>query len=167
MMYTRAIMNVRSLHLGKLALSILIAQSAGLIGAIFTANSVQTWYTTLNRPELSPPNWVFGPVWTLLYTLIGISLYIVWTRHVGGRVRTAWLRLFWVQLVLNTLWSILFFGMQNPQWAFYEILVLLASIAGLIGLGFSFDKRVSFLLLPYLCWVSFAMYLNYSIWQLN
>lgn len=160
-------MSDRKIQLGKLALSILVAQSAGLIGAIFTANSVQTWYTTLNRPELSPPNWVFGPVWTLLYTLLGISLYIVWTRHVGGRARTLWLRLFFIQLVLNTLWSILFFGMQNPEVAFYEILTLLASIAGLIGLAFSFDKRVPLLLLPYLCWVSFAMYLNYAIWQLN
>ena len=82
-------------------------------------------------------------------------------------MRTWWLRLFWVQLMLNTLWSILFFGMQNPEYAFYEIVVLLASIALLIGLSFSFDKRVSFILLPYLAWVSFAMYLNYSFWQLN
>jgi tryptophan-rich sensory protein len=160
-------MNDRKIHLGKLAIAILVAQSAGLIGSLFTMDAIPTWYATLTRPTFSPPNWVFGPVWTLLYTLIGISLYIVWTRHVGGRLRTAWLRLFWIQLILNALWSILFFGAQNLGLAFAEILLLLASIAGLIGLGFAFDKRVSLLLFPYLCWVSFAMYLNYSFWQLN
>jgi tryptophan-rich sensory protein len=160
-------MGTKNIHFGKLALSILITQSAGLIGAVFTADSVGTWYATLNRPTFSPPNWVFGPVWTLLYTLIGIALYIVWVRHVGGHVRTLWLRVFWVQLALNMLWSFLFFGLQNPQLAFYEILILLGSIGFLTGLGASFDKRVALLLTPYLAWVSFAMYLNYSIWQLN
>ena len=160
-------MGTKKIHIGKLALAILIAQSAGLIGALFTSSAIPSWYANLARPEFSPPNWIFGPVWTTLYTLIGISLYIVWTRHVGGHLRTAWLRLFWVQLVLNALWSIIFFGMKNLGLAFAEILVLLATIAGLVGLGFAFDKRVSFLLLPYLAWVSFAMYLNYAIWQLN
>lgn len=160
-------MGTKTLQLGKLALSIFVAQSAGIVGGIFTASSVRTWYSTLVKPDFNPPSWVFGPVWTLLYTLIGIALYIVWTRHVGGHVRTLWLRTFWVQLIFNALWSFLFFGMHNPEVAFYEILVLLASIGFLVGLSWSFDRRVTLLLVPYLAWVSFAMYLNYSIVQLN
>jgi tryptophan-rich sensory protein len=158
---------MKRIQFGKLALAILVAQSAGIIGSLFTASAIPTWYATLNRPTFSPPSWVFGPVWVLLYTLIGISLYIVWTGQVGGRLRKAWLGLFWVQLVLNALWSIIFFGMQDPGLAFAEILLLLASIGGLIGLSLAFDKRVALLLLPYFCWVFFAMYLNYAFWQLN
>jgi translocator protein len=160
-------MSTGKIHYGKLAIAILVAQSAGIIGSLFTASAIPSWYATLVRPTFSPPNWIFGPVWTLLYTLIGISLYIVWTRHVGGKLRTAWLRLFWVQLILNAVWSIIFFGMQDLGLAFAEILLLLASIGGLIGLSLALDKRVAILLLPYLAWVSFAMYLNYSFWQLN
>ncbi len=160
-------MGIKKLQVGKLIISLAVVQAAGLIGALFTAGSVGTWYTTLTRPELSPPNWIFGPVWTTLYLLIGIALYLVWTRHVGGHVRVLWLRLFWVQLVLNALWSILFFGLQRPDLAFLEIIALLGTIVGLVALAVRFDRRVSALLLPYLLWVSFASYLNYMIWQLN
>jgi len=160
-------MTSRRLQIGKLVFAIALAQTAGLIGAIFTAESVDTWYATLIRPNASPPNWIFGPVWTILYTLIGISLYMVWTRHIGGRTRVLWLRLFMAQLVLNTLWSVLFFWFQNIGAAFAEILALLLSIIGLVVLALRFDKRVAALLLPYLAWVLFAAYLNYMIWQFN
>jgi len=151
----------------KLLLAIIAAQSAGIIGSLFTVTSVDSWYETLAKPVFNPPGWVFGPVWTILYTLIGIAIYMVWTRHKGGHRRTFWLRLMVVHLVLNALWSILFFGQQLLLGAFIEILLLLATLLWLIALAFRFDKRVAYVLLPYLAWVSFAAFLNYSIWQLN
>src|SRR3990167_6158490 len=92
----------------KLLLAIVICQGAGLIGSIFTFNSVNTWYITLNKPFFNPPSWIFGPVWTILYLLMGISLYLAWNTK---KVSLKW---FWIQLGLNSLWSILFFGLKNP-----------------------------------------------------
>ncbi len=160
-------MYMRGIRPAKLVLALALPQLAGFIGAIATARSLDTWYQALEKPVLTPPSWVFGPVWIILYLMLGVALYLVWTRRVGGRARRLWLRLFFVQLVLNTLWSFLFFGLQNPQFAFFEILVLLASIVGLIVLALRFDKRVAGLLVPYLVWVSFASYLTWAIWQLN
>jgi tryptophan-rich sensory protein len=154
-------------HLPKLITALVLSQAAGLIGALATRGSIDSWYTTLARPEWAPPNWVFGPVWTLLYLMMGTAFFLVWSRRVGGRLRVLWLRVFLVHLVLNTLWSYLFFGVQRPDLAFAEILVLLASILILIGTALRFDKRAAALLVPYAAWVSFASYLNYAIWQLN
>jgi len=154
-------------HIPKLIFSILLAQSAGLIGSIFTFDAVATWYPTLTKPVWNPPSWIFGPVWTLLYTMIGVALYLVWTRHLGGHVRSIWLKVFFVQLALNALWSVIFFGKHLLLPAFIEILMLWASILTLIILAARFDKRVALLLIPYLGWVSFAAYLNYTIWILN
>lgn len=149
-----------------LIISILIANAAGFIGAIFTSNSVDTWYRTIERPPLSPPNWVFGPVWTILFVLMGIAAYIVWKKSSGKNRRIA-LGVYGFQLVLNTLWSIIFFGLQSPQWAFVEIIVLWLSIALTIALFARISKIAAWLLVPYILWVSFASYLNYSIWMLN
>jgi tryptophan-rich sensory protein len=160
-------MTHRTRHLPTLILSILIAQSAGLIGSLYTFDAVREWYPTLVKPSWNPPSWIFGPVWTTLYTMIGVSLYLMWTRHVGKRVRGLWLRVFALQLALNALWSILFFGKQLLGVAFAEIIVLLCSIITLIVLAWHTDRRVSALLVPYAAWVSFAAYLNYTIWQLN
>jgi translocator protein len=160
-------MHTTGRHLGKLIASIAIAQSAGLIGSLFTLESVATWYPTLTKPSWNPPSWVFGPVWTLLYTMIGVALYLVWTRHIGGHIRILWLRIFGVQLVLNALWSVLFFGARTLDYALIEIAFLWCSILALILLALRFDKRVSLLLIPYLLWVSFASYLNYTLWVLN
>jgi len=159
-------MRVRQ-HLGKLLVALALPQAAGLIGALSTNPSINTWYSTLVRPEWSPPNWLFGPVWTLLYLMMGVALFLVWTRHIGGKLRMVWLKLFGIQLILNSLWSYLFFGVQRPDYAFYEILVLLGFIVSLIVLALRFDKRAAVLLVPYALWVSFATYLNYTIWQLN
>lgn len=151
----------------KLFAAIVLAQLAGVVGSLFTADAVNTWYVTLDKPWFNPPSWVFAPVWTLLYTLMGIALYLVWTRKVGGKRRILWIRLFLVHLVLNTLWSILFFGQKLLLGALIEITVLWLFIVALIALAASFDKRVSALLIPYLLWVSFASALNYELWRLN
>ena len=111
----------------KLIASIIICQLAGIIGAVFTTPSISSWYAGLNKPSFNPPNWVFGPVWTLLYFLMGISLYLVWKQKEGVETKTA-LIFFAIQLGLNTLWSIIFFGMRLPSVAFIEILILLLFI---------------------------------------
>ncbi len=146
--------------------SILIAQAAGIIGSFFTANSVQTWYLAIARPTWNPPSWVFGPVWITLYTLMGIAAYLIWKKRKSKEARKA-LTVYGVQLGLNSLWSILFFGLQNPEAAFAEILILLGMIVATVVLFWRIDKRAGILLLPYLAWVSFASYLNFTIWQLN
>ena len=146
---------------------VLGSQLAGIIGALFTARSVQTWYTTLQKPSFNPPSWLFGPVWTVLYLLMGIAAYLVWAKGwtVPG-VKTA-LFVFALQLVLNSLWSILFFGVRQPGWAFMEIVVLWAAIVVTIVLFWKISRTAAFLLVPYILWVSFAAVLNYSLWRLN
>ena len=152
----------------KLTISLIAPQAAGLIGSIFTASSVTGWYSTVTRPELAPPNWIFGPVWTTLFVLMGIALFLVWKKKDSQKkkVKLA-LQLFVAQLVLNTLWSVIFFGLQSPGWAFVEIIFLWISIALTITVFTPISRLAAWLLVPYLAWVSFAAYLNYSIWMLN
>lgn len=147
-------------------ISIIIAYLAGYIGSFFTTSSLDIWYVDIVKPTLNPPSWVFAPVWTLLYTLMGISAYIVWTKRKEIKVKTA-LIVYGIQLVLNALWSILFFGLQNPQLAFYEIIVLLVFIIINTVLFWRISRVAGILLVPYILWVSFATYLNFSIWMLN
>ena len=148
-------------------ISVAIAQCAGIIGSLFTAPSIPTWYATLAKPEWNPPSWVFAPVWTTLYALIGIAAFLVWRKRTfDGRVNFA-LGVYGVQLILNALWSIIFFGMKNPKLAFFEILVLDAFIVATIVLFYRIRKSAGFLLVPYLLWALFATYLNYTIWFLN
>jgi tryptophan-rich sensory protein len=152
----------------KLTISLIAPQAAGLIGSIFTASSVTGWYSTVTRPELAPPNWIFGPVWTTLFVLMGIALFLVWKKEDSQKkkVKLA-LQLFVAQLVLNTLWSVIFFGLQSPGWAFVEIIFLWISITLTITVFTPISRLAAWLLVPYLAWVSFAAYLNYSIWVLN
>jgi len=147
-------------------ISILIAQCAGGIGAFFTTNSVGTLYTTLSKPLWNPPSWLFGPVWILLYTLMGIAAALVY-QHKGSKQTTRALSLYTVQLALNALWSILFFGMKNPGGSFVEIIILLGFIIVTTILFWRVNTWAGILMLPYIAWVSFATYLNYTIWQLN
>ncbi|MEL6976548.1 MAG: TspO/MBR family protein [Bacteroidota bacterium] len=155
----------------KKTLNILIAVAVclliGFLSSFATQSSVNTWYTTLNKPSFNPPNSVFAPVWTVLYVLMGVAAGIVWSKgfhHIW--VKTA-LYHFGFQLLFNALWSIVFFGFQSPEWAMLVILILLA----LIGLTFRWFKVVSklaaYLLIPYFLWVAFAAVLNYRIWMLN
>lgn len=145
----------------KLIFCILIAQGAGILGSVATFSSAKTWYITdLIKPSFNPPSWVFGPVWTLLFFLMGIALYLVWNK----KNNLFW---FWVQLILNTLWSFLFFGLHSPWLAFYEIIFLWIAILVTIVKFWSYNKKAGVLLLPYLAWVSFASFLNFSIARLN
>lgn len=144
----------------KLLLSIGLCLGAGVLGSFFTFSAIPTWYVTLNKPFFSPPNWIFAPVWTTLYILMGISLYLVWTKR---KVPT----IFWIQLILNALWSILFFGMKNPLLALIDIIALWISIFLTIKSFYKTNKLAGNLLIPYLIWVSFASILNLSILLLN
>ena len=148
---------------GTLALTIALCNLAGIIGSLFTSSSISTWYSTLIKPFFSPPNWLFAPVWISLYTLMGISLYLVLNKKNNLRA----LAFFFAQLILNTLWSILFFGLRSPYLAFIEIVVLWFVIALTITEFRRIDKRATYLLIPYILWVSFAAILNFSIWRLN
>ena len=151
----------------KLIVSLIVCQLAGFVGSLFTTPSIPTWYASLAKPSFTPPNWVFSPVWISLFVLMGISLFLLWekTLHYPG-VRTA---MFWfaVQLGLNMLWSILFFGLKSPFLALIGIIVLWIAIFLTILKSFRVSKLAGMLLIPYLIWVSFAAGLNYSIWTLN
>jgi len=145
----------------KLLISILICELAGMVGSIFTVSSVKTWYVTnLVKPSFNPPSWVFGPVWTTLFLLMGVALYLVWQKKKISK----W---FWIQLILNILWSGLFFGLKRPDLAFLEIIILWITILKTIVDFKKVNKSASWLLIPYLLWVSFAAFLNLAIVRLN
>lgn len=154
-------------NLLKLIISIAICQSAGLLGTVFTVSSIEKWYNLLNQPSFRPPNYLFGPVWIVLYTLMGISLYWIWIKGTNKKgVRDA-LILFTVQLVLNASWSIVFFGLHNIFLSLVNIIILWILIVLVIVRFYKIDKKASLILLPYLVWVTFASFLNYNIWLLN
>jgi len=150
----------------RLLLSLAIPLSAGVLGSLFTAPAVRSWYLTINRPVWIPPSWLFGPVWTALFIMMGVALYLVWSAKMSNRVRMS-LKLFAAQLVLNVLWSVLFFGMGNFWLAFGEILVLWIFILITIVSFEKVNKVASWLMVPYLLWVTFASYLNFTIASLN
>lgn len=152
----------------KLSISLVVCQLAGGLGALFTTAQIPLWYATLAKPALNPPSWVFGPVWTILYALMGIALYLVWSnRRVLPPVRRTAILIFVAQLALNTLWSILFFGLNNPLAALFNVVALWVAILATIIAFRRISLPASYLLLPYLLWVSFASYLNLAIVILN
>lgn len=151
----------------KLIASVLICQMAGVIGSIFTFSSIPTWFAAIKKPFFMPPNWVFGPAWLILYTLMGISAYMVYEKGIKKKnVRSA-LTIFGAQLVLNSLWSILFFGLQSPFLAFIEIIPLWLMILFTIVKFYKINRTAAYLLIPYILWGSFAVVLTYYIWILN
>jgi len=174
----------------KFIISILICQLAGVAGSFFTTPSIKTWYVFLVKPSFNPPNFIFAPVWTALFLLMGVSLYLVWKKNWHIEIKPAeveqktwnpiskklftgsWreenaVLIFSVQLVLNVLWSVIFFGFKSPGLAFFEILMLWFAILYTIVNFYRISKVAGLLLLPYILWVSFAAVLNYSVWQLN
>ena len=158
---------IKNISFFKLFASILICQLAGVIGSVFTASSLENWYILLEKPVFNPPSWVFFPVWTSLYTLMGISLYIVWEKGLQQRDVKTGMVIFGIQLILNSLWSFLFFGLKSPYYAFLEIILLWIAIFLTIIQFKKVSKTASYLLIPYILWVSFAAILNYYIWMLN
>ncbi len=156
----------------KLIISLIIPQLAGGLGSYFTIGSVKDWYPVLEKPLLNPPAWVFGPVWTTLFPFMGYALFLVWSSYAKASadrkdvIKIA-LTLFGIQMVLNALWSIIFFGLHSPGGALFEMIFLwLAIIATIIAFA-KISKPAAWLLVPYILWVSFAGYLNYSIYALN
>ena len=151
----------------KLVVAVAIPLLVAGLSGFTTAQGVREWYPTLVKPWFNPPAWVFGPVWTLLYLMMGIAAFLVWQKGwESGAVKTA-LALFAIQLILNGLWSVLFFGMRSPGLAFAEILLLWISIGGTIVLFWRVAPIAGMLLLPYVAWVTFAAVLNGAIWILN
>jgi len=151
----------------KLVVSILICQLAGIIGSIFTAPSVATWYQAINKPSFNPPNWLFAPVWIILFLLMGISLYLIWQKGFVEKENKKALFWFILQLIFNVLWSFAFFGLQSPFYGLIVIVILWILILGTIFQFLKISKLAGKLLIPYILWVSFAALLNFSIWQLN
>jgi len=153
--------------LPKILIAVAVCLVIGFFSGFATQSSIDSWYVTLNKPSFNPPNWIFAPVWTLLYILMGIAAGIVWSKGYYHKwVKTA-MYYFVFQLLFNGLWSIVFFGFQSPGLALIVILILLV----LIALTYKWFKVVSntaaYLLIPYFAWVLFATVLNFSIWQLN
>ena len=149
-----------------LGIAVAACLAAGGIGSVFTVHAIPTWYATLLKPSWNPPGWVFGPVWTALYLLMGVAAWLVW-RAVGWPAARRALLLFAAQLVLNTAWSPIFFGLRSPGWALVDIVVLWAAVVATLGAFRRIRPVAGVLLIPYLVWVTFASALNWSIWRLN
>jgi len=151
----------------KLLISIVICQVAGFIGSIFTTPNIPTWYAMIKKPAFAPPNWIFAPVWTTLFLLMGIALYLVWRHGLNNLpVRTAFI-IFILQLLINILWSVMFFYFMFPLGGFVVIIALWLLILLTIIHFINISRAAGILLLPYLLWVSFASILNFMLWRLN
>lgn len=159
----------RSRYKDLLALlsALAICEGAGLVGSLFTTPNIPGWYDRLVKPPLMPPSWVFGPVWGILYALMGVAAFIVWRRRAGRSETRAALVFFGAQLAVNIAWSAVFFALRSPGYGLLVIVVLWTAIAATIVLFERVSRTAAVLLVPYLLWVGFALYLNRSIWLLN
>jgi Tryptophan-rich sensory protein (mitochondrial benzodiazepine receptor homolog) len=154
-------------HIGKAIAAIGICEAAGVIGSIFTTPNIASWYRTLTLPSFAPPSWVFAPVWITLYFLMGLALYLILIEGESGIPVTRALTIFAVQLILNTLWSFLFFGLRSPLLGLIGIVILWFTILLTIGEFYRISRPAAYLLVPYIAWVTLATALNYGIWALN
>lgn len=148
-----------------LVLFVGVALVVGALGGAVTADAVRTWYPGLAKPAFTPPNWVFGPVWTTLYVMMAVAAWRAW--RTGNPARKSATAAWGAQLALNLLWSCLFFGLRSPGAALAEIAVLWVAIVGTTVLFARLDRWAGWLMTPYLAWVSFAAALNWAIWRLN
>jgi len=151
----------------RLAAAVLFCVIAGSLGSVVTITGPGSWYEGLLKPTFQPPNWIFAPVWTTLFIMMGIALYLVWNEGLQNPNVKPALAVFGLQFILNILWSFLFFGMQSPFLGLAGIIILWFLILATIALFFRVKRSAAFLLVPYILWVSFAMFLNYTIWALN
>jgi len=149
----------------KLVIAIIVSELTGIIGSVFTISAIPNWYAGLVKPSLNPPSWIFGPVWVTLYALMGVALWLIWKSDSPQKIKAIWL--FVIQLVLNAIWSPVFFGLHSIGDALAIIILLWAAIVLTIFVFAKVSKTAAYLLIPYILWVSFAGYLNYSIWALN
>ena len=159
----QATLTVLERPLLRFALYLLLAQGAGLIGSLFTRRSLRSWYAALDKPAWTPPGRVIGAAWTVLYTLMALTEFLAW--RASGRRRAPVVYL--VQLTLNLAWSVLFFGLRTPGWAFAEVTLLWAAIAAWIASLCRDDRRAAALASPYLAWTTFAAALTWNIWRRN
>lgn len=151
----------------QIALFIDGCELVGILGSAFTFSAIPNWYAYLNKPFFSPPNYLFGPVWTTLYALMGVSAYIIWQKASKNKKAKEAMNLFWIQLFLNFIWTPIFFGAKNLGLAFVVIVAMWIYIVKTIRAFSKLNKTASYLLYPYLAWVSFASLLNFSVWILN
>jgi tryptophan-rich sensory protein len=151
----------------KIIILIAVCLGIGYASSIVTQTGIETWYPTIEKPSFNPPNWLFGPVWTALYICIAVAGGIIWDKIDTHPLAKKALLFFAIQLLLNSLWSFLFFGLKNPLIALIEIILLLLIIYETYMLFSKINKVAGYLFIPYLLWVSFAMFLNGSIWWLN
>jgi len=161
------IKNIKKFQIQKLLISLVWPFIAGGIGALFTTPSINNWYMSLSKPPFNPPNWIFQPVWTVIYILLGLSFFIIWTHKGESKFKKKAIRLFITQLILNSLWSIIFFGLKSPILAGLEIIYLWIVIFLTIKYFYKISKTAAYLLIPYIAWVTFAAFLNFSIVLLN
>lgn len=150
----------------KLLISIIIPLTIGFLGSFFTKTGEGSWYSLINKPVFNPPNYLFGPVWTTLFVLIGISFYLIWQKGFGKNKQLV-IGIFGLQLLLNFLWSFFFFGLENPLIALFDIFLLIIVIIINIIIYYRINKWSGILLIPYLLWVCFATILNLAIFTLN
>jgi len=156
---------MRSLELTKLLVSLTVCFGAAAIGGTVTRPAIAGWYLTVRKPDFSPPNEVFGPVWSLLYLLMAVALYLVWRKREVKKDQA--LLLFAAQLVLNVCWSAVFFGLHSIAGGLAVIALLWAAVAETIRRFWRISRTAALCLVPYLIWLSFAAVLNYAIWRLN
>ena len=151
----------------KFLACIVACECAGLIGSAFTTGAIPTWYASLQKPSFTPPNWLFAPVWSTLYLLMGIAAFLVWRKGLADRQVRIALIIFLIQLILNILWSVIFFGLESPLYGLIEIIVLWIAILITILRFWRISPAAAWLMVPYIIWVSIATALNASIWVLN
>ncbi len=152
----------------KIVITVAICLTVGYLSSLVTQESIETWYPTIKKPSFNPPNWIFAPVWTLLFVLMGIAVGLVWDKYEENKelVKKGML-FFGIQLFFNALWSYLFFGLHNLLLASIEIILLLLLIFETYLIFKKLDKKISFLLIPYILWVGFATILTITIYILN
>lgn len=163
--YELRIMN--KINIKRLIISLILPQLAGLVGSFFTIPAISSWYLNLEKPSFSPPNWIFGPAWVTLYLLMGISAYLVWQKIDENQKAKKSLWFFCIHLIFNASWSLMFFGLKSPGLGLINIIIIWLLIIVLIIKFWKINRWSSYLLIPYLAWVSFASLLNYFIWILN
>jgi len=151
----------------KLIIAICIPLAVGFTSGFFTISGVGSWYQTIQKPSWNPPNWIFGPVWTTLYILMGVSLFLIWKSQENKDARQTAVILFSIQLILNFFWSFIFFNQHQVGLALIEIIAMWIAILFTIFAFAKINNTAAWLLVPYISWVSFATILNYTIWKLN
>ena len=151
----------------QLIISLALPLMVGALASFFTVASVKGWYATIQKPSFNPPNSIFGPVWSLLYVMMGIAFYLIWIKKTESKLKTTAILFYCIQLALNFCWSLIFFYGQQPGWALVDIVLLWIMIAGTIYYFSKISKAAAWMLVPYILWVSFATALNFAIWKLN